>query len=120
MYKDAIEIISREKIYLKEDGLMIFKWKDRLNTGIEEIAHEEGFSEVAIAFRKIAEVEKHHEARYLKLLDNIEKNRVFEKEEKTSWKCNNCGYIHEGASAIELCPACIHPQAHFEVLAENY
>jgi len=84
------------------------------------IADEEGFPEVAIAFRKIAEVEKHHEARYLKLLDNIEKDQVFKKEEKTSWKCNNCGYIHEGSSAIELCPACIHPQAHFEVLAQNY
>lgn len=84
------------------------------------IADEEGFPEVAVAFRKIAEVEKHHEARYLKLLENIEKDQVFKKEEKTSWKCNNCGYVHEGEGAPELCPACIHPKAHFEVLAENY
>lgn len=84
------------------------------------IADEEGFPAVAVAFRKIAEVEKHHEARYLKLLANIEDGSVFKKEESTFWKCNNCGYIHEGDHAPEVCPACVHPQGHFEVLAENY
>ncbi len=84
------------------------------------IADEEGFPEVAVAFRKIAEVEKHHEARYLKLLSNIENGSVFKKEKSTFWKCNNCGYIHEGDHAPEVCPACVHPQGHFEILAENY
>ena len=85
-----------------------------------DIAEEEGFKEVAIAFRKIAEVEKHHEARYLKLLQNIEKDEVFKKDASTAWKCNNCGYVHEGTSAPEICPACIHPKSHFELLCENY
>jgi len=85
-----------------------------------EVADKEGYPEVAVAFRKIAEVEKHHEARYLKLLKNIETDQVFKKEENTAWKCNNCGYIHEGLGAPEVCPACVHPKGHFEVLAENY
>ena len=85
-----------------------------------EVADKEGYPEVAVAFRKIAEVEKHHEARYLKLLKNIETDQVFKKEENTAWKCNNCGYIHEGLGAPEVCPACVHAKGHFEVLAENY
>jgi rubrerythrin len=84
------------------------------------VADKEGFPEVATIFRKIAEVEKHHEARYRKLLQNIENNTVFKKGGKTYWKCNNCGYIHEGTEAPELCPACQHPQGFFEVLADNY
>jgi rubrerythrin len=85
-----------------------------------KIADEEGFSEIAKAFRKIAEVEKHHEARYRKLLQNIENEEVFKKKESTHWKCLNCGYIHEGPQAPEICPACVHPRGHFEVLAENF
>ncbi|TCT15469.1 rubrerythrin [Natranaerovirga pectinivora] len=85
-----------------------------------DIAEEEGFKEVAIAFRKIAEVEKHHEARYLKLLQNILSDQVFKKDAPTAWKCNNCGYVHEGAGAPEICPACVHPKSHFELLCENY
>jgi len=87
-----------------------------------KIAEEEGFPEIAIRFRKIAEVEEAHEKRFKKLAENIEKNQVFEKlgNSETRWKCRNCGYIHTGEKAPEMCPACAHPQAHFEVLAENY
>ncbi len=85
-----------------------------------KVADEEGFSNVADAFRYIAEVEKHHEERYLKLARNIETKTVFTKEEEVAWKCNNCGYIHVGASAVEVCPACVHPQAYFELLCDNF
>jgi rubrerythrin len=95
------------------------EWSE-LYPAFADVADKEGFPEIAIIFRKIAEVEKHHEARYRKLLQNIENNTVFKKGEKTYWKCNNCGYIHEGLEAPELCPACQHPQGFFEVLAENY
>ena len=85
-----------------------------------EVAAEEGFKEIAASFRKIAEVEKRHESRYLKLAENIAKERVFAREEAVLWKCNNCGYIHEGAAALEICPACKHSIAHFELFCENY
>lgn len=85
-----------------------------------EVAEQEGFPAVAVAFRKIAEVEKHHEARYRKLLSNIENDTIFKKGKAVLWKCNNCGYIHEGESAPEVCPACIHPQGYFEVFVETY
>ena len=84
------------------------------------IAKEEGFPKVAAAFNLIAKVEKEHEARYLKLLKNIEEGKVFEKDEVVRWKCRNCGYIHEGKEAIDVCPACDHPQSHFEMMEENY
>ena len=85
-----------------------------------KIADEEGFSEVAEQFRTIAEVEKQHEKRYKKLLDNIKTGKVFKKDTQVFWKCRNCGYVHTGEDALEVCPACQHPQAHFEVMNENY
>ncbi|WP_042273934.1 rubrerythrin [[Clostridium] dakarense] len=85
-----------------------------------KIAKEEGFPEISAAFEKIGEVEKRHERRYRKLLENIENNTVFKKDETVLWKCNNCGYIHEGKEAPKACPACIHPQGYFEVFIENY
>ncbi|MBE9536363.1 MAG: rubrerythrin family protein [Proteobacteria bacterium] len=91
-----------------------------LYTGFADAASEEGFSEVADAFRNIAAVEKRHETRYLKLVENIENGRVFEKDATVSWKCRNCGHIHEGSKSPDICPACNHPQAHFEVFAETY
>lgn len=83
-------------------------------------ADEEGFSKIAEVFRKIAEVEKHHEERYLALLKNVENNTVFKKEKVYKWKCLNCGYIYEGLVPPEKCPACDHPQGYFELLEENY
>lgn len=83
-------------------------------------ADEEGFAEIAIAFKMIARVEKAHEERYKKLHGNFEKGKVFEREEKIIWKCRNCGYLHEGNSALEKCPACLHPQAYFQIKENNY
>ncbi len=85
-----------------------------------KIAEEEGFKEIAHVWREIAEVEDRHERRFRKLLANIENGEVFKKEEVVEWKCNNCGYVHTGASAPETCPACAHPQAYFEVFKETY
>lgn len=83
-------------------------------------ATEEEHHELAASFRNVAKAEKAHAERYQHLLDNLEKNEVFKKSEKKRWKCNNCGYIHEGEAAPDKCPACQHPQAHFEVFVETY
>jgi len=85
-----------------------------------QVAREEGFPQVAAAFTMIARVEKEHEARYRKLLANLETDHVFHKDEPTRWKCRNCGYVHEGPDAPELCPACAHGQKYFEVKESNY
>jgi rubrerythrin len=85
-----------------------------------EIAKQEGFNEVAVAFKMIAKVEAEHEKRYLKLLKNIEEGTIFEKKRKVRWVCSNCGYVHEGEKALENCPACQHPKAYFEMEEENY
>jgi len=85
-----------------------------------KVAEEEGFPKIALAFRKIAEVEQRHEARYRKLYENLLSDKVFKKDEKVLWKCNNCGYIHEGKEAPAICPTCQHPQGYFEVFVENY
>lgn len=86
----------------------------------ERIAREEGFEEIADIFREIAEVEEEHEKRFRKLLQNIEDGTVFKKDKIVKWKCRNCGYVHEGTEAPEVCPACDHPQSYYEVMAENY
>jgi rubrerythrin len=85
-----------------------------------KIADEEGFKELAIAFKMIATVEKAHEERYKALYNNLEEGKVFEKGDKIVWKCRNCGYLHEGTKAPKVCPACLHPQSYFEVKAYNY
>lgn len=85
-----------------------------------KIADEEGNKEAAKVFTEIGEVEEKHEKRYLKLKENIENGTVFKRGEKVLWKCRNCGYVHEGTEAPVECPACAHPQAFYEILAENY
>lgn len=85
-----------------------------------KIADEEGFPEIATAFKFISDAEKSHETRFLKLAENVKNEKVFNKGETVRWKCNNCGYIHEGSEAPKQCPACIHPQSHFEVFQETY
>lgn len=92
----------------------------KLYPGFADIADEEGFPAIATQFRNIAEVEVEHEKRFLKLAANIEKNHVFKRDQRVRWKCRNCGYIFEGNEAPVSCPACAHPQAHFELMAENY
>jgi rubrerythrin len=88
--------------------------------GFAKVAREEGFPLLAVIFESIAVAEKQHEKRYLDLKANIEAGRVFQREEKVTWRCRNCGYIHTGTKAVEKCPACDHPQAHFELLGENW
>ncbi len=85
-----------------------------------KIAREEGFEDIAKIFEAIAVAEKQHEKRYKELAANIEAGRVFKRDGKVIWRCRNCGYLHEGEEAPEKCPACAHPQAHFELLGENW
>jgi len=85
-----------------------------------KIADQEGFAEIAAAWRAISVAEKQHEKRFRDLLSNIEKGQVFERDGSVIWRCRNCGYLHSGNKAPQLCPACIHPQAHFELLGENW
>ena len=88
--------------------------------GFAKTAEEEGFAEIAEIFMAIAVAEKQHEKRYLALAANIANNKVFKKEQSVVWRCRNCGYLHEGDSAPEECPACAHPLAHFELLGVNW
>ena len=88
--------------------------------GFAKTAVEEGFEEIAEIFKAIAVAEKQHEKRYLALAANIANNTVFKRDQSVIWQCRNCGYLHEGDSAPEECPACAHPQAHFELLGENW
>jgi rubrerythrin len=84
------------------------------------VAEQEGFMDVAAAFRAISRVEVQHEKRYRKLLENVERGRVFKKDSPSAWKCRNCGHVHEGPEAPETCPACLHPKNFFELHTENY
>ena len=86
----------------------------------QETARKEGFEEVAKAFKEIGEVEAHHEGRYRTLMANVKRKAVFKKDKVVRWKCRNCGYVHEGKEAPDSCPACKHPQAYYELLADNY
>ena len=95
------------------------EWSD-MYPAFAEVADREGFPAIAETFRKIASVEQHHEARYLKLAENVREGRVFAKEKEIQWKCRNCGYVHTGSTAPKVCPACAHPQAFFEELADNF
>ncbi len=88
--------------------------------GFASTAREEGFEAVAMVFEAIAVAEKQHEKRYVDLAANIEAGKVFKRDEKVVWRCRNCGYLHEDNEAPDACPACAHPQAHFEVLGENW
>jgi rubrerythrin len=95
------------------------EWSKLYKEG-EEVARQEGFEEIAVQFKEIAEVEEQHEKRYRKLLKNVREDKVFKKDTVVKWKCRNCGYVHEGKEAPEICPACAHPQAYYELLCENY
>lgn len=96
-----------------------YEWTD-MYAGFAKTADEEGFHDLAEKFRRVAEVEKHHEERYRALLKNVEMKQVFEKSEVTVWECRNCGHIVVGTKAPDICPVCSHPQSYFEVHAENY
>lgn len=95
------------------------EWTD-LYPHFAETAKEEGFSEIAAAYKMIAKVEAEHERRYLKLLQNLSEDKVFIKNGKVWWKCLNCGYVYESEKALENCPACLHPKAFMQVREDNY
>ncbi len=96
-----------------------YEWTE-MYPGFAKIAREEGFKDIADAFEAIAIAEKQHEKRYLDLKSNIEKGLVFHRESAVVWRCQNCGYIETNTDAPKTCPACIHPQSHFELLGENW
>ena len=96
-----------------------FEWTD-MYEGFAKTAEEEGFPELAEKFRQVGAIEKHHEERYRALLHNVETAQVFEKSEVKVWECRNCGHIVVGTKAPDVCPVCNHPQAYFEINAENY
>jgi rubrerythrin len=95
------------------------EWTDMYPTMARQ-AKEEGFEDIARFFENLAKIEKEHEARYKALLANVEKGEVFSKPAKTKWRCRECGFTYEGAQALKACPVCKHPQAFFEMAAENY
>ena len=96
-----------------------YEWTD-MYAGFAKTAEEEGFTELAARFRLVAEIERHHEERYRALLKNVESLEVFKKPDQKIWECRNCGHLHVGNQAPEICPTCAHPQAYFEVNAKNY
>ena len=96
-----------------------YEWTD-MYEGFAKTAEEEGFPVLAAKFRMVAAIEKHHEERYRKLLENVDMQQVFERSEVKIWECRNCGHIVVGTKAPQICPVCAHPQAYFEVNAENY
>lgn len=113
-------IIGDTRINLMESaGGEHYEWTE-MYPNFAKTAREEGFEAIASAMEHIALAEKQHEKRYLALAENIELGRVFKRSEPVVWRCLNCGYLHEGVEAPGICPACAHPQAHFELLAENW
>ncbi|OEF96500.1 rubrerythrin [Desulfuribacillus alkaliarsenatis] len=96
-----------------------YEWTEMYRS-FEVVAREEGFEEIAEFFHEVAEVEEEHEKRFQKLLDNLSDGSVFKKESEVEWQCRNCGYVHTGLEAPELCPSCVHPKAHFQIYCKNY
>jgi len=96
-----------------------YEWTE-MYENFAKTAEEEGFTALAKKFKLVAAIEKHHEERYLALLNNIELAQVFEREEPKVWECRNCGHLFVGENAPKICPACNHPQAYFEINCENY
>jgi rubrerythrin len=109
---------TAENLLAAADGELM-EW-GTLYPDFAAVADSEGFADVAESFRQIAKVEAHHEARYRKLLDNVNGFKVFKKDGVVMWKCRNCGYVFEGAEAPKECPACHHPQAYYELLVDPY
>ncbi|WP_315079345.1 rubrerythrin [uncultured Clostridium sp.] len=96
-----------------------YEWTDMYDKFAKE-AKAEGFDKIAELFEGVGQIEKEHEQRYLQLLKNLNEEKVFKKDEKSTWQCSNCGYIYEGEEAPKVCPVCSHPQAYFAILAKNY
>lgn len=109
---------TEENLQAAADGEN-YEWTD-MYAEFAKTAKEEGFTRIAYLFEEVAKIEKEHEERYLKLLNNVKNGKVFEAGEVKIWKCRNCGHIVVGTSAPEVCPVCNHPKAYFEIKAENY
>ena len=120
LWFEALNGISDTKTNLEHarDGEN-FEWTE-MYAEFERVAREEGFTQIAERFKMVAKIEKEHEERYKKLLSNVEMQRVFEKADMTMWVCRNCGHVVVGNKAPKICPVCQHPQAYFEIKAENY
>ncbi len=118
-YKELDGIGSTAENLLKAANGENYEWTD-MYASFAKVADEEGFHDLAEKFRRVAEVERHHEERYRALLSNVEKEKVFKKDEETVWECRNCGHIHVGKEAPAMCPTCAHPQSYFEVRETNY
>ena len=95
------------------------EWQD-MYPGFAQVARDEGFTEIADVFDAVSVAEKQHGKRYRDLAENLEQGKTFKRDGRVTWRCRNCGYLHEGEEAPKLCPACIHSQAHFELLGENW
>ena len=109
---------TEENLYAAAEGEKM-EW-GTLYPNFADTAEKEGFSDIAKSFKEIAEVESYHEKRYRKLQDNVKNNAVFQKKKTVKWKCRTCGYVHEGPEAPDVCPACKHPKAYYEVWTEPY
>jgi len=113
-------VVGNTKTNLKEAAAGEHYECMQMYPDFEKVAREEGFTEIAVVFKEIGEVEERHEKRYLALLKNVSEGKVFKKDRPVKWKCRNCGYVHNGPSAPEKCPACGYPQSFYEMLCENY
>jgi rubrerythrin len=109
---------TKKNLEVAADGEKL-EWS-QIYADMEKVVKEEGFRDIATSFKEIAEVEEFHEKRYRRLAANVAAGEVFKKKTIVKWHCTNCGYIHEGTEAPEVCPACKHAQAYYELLAENY
>jgi len=109
---------TAENLLAAADGE--FEEHSELYPAFAATARQEGFASIAAAWEMISVAEKQHEKRYRELLANVETGSVFSRKQPVTWRCRNCGYLHTATSAPELCPACVHPQAHFELLGENW
>ena len=116
--KDSLKVDTKEALKLAAEGEN-FEWTDMYKE-FAATAKKEGFKHIAYLFEEVGKIEKHHEERYLKLLDSVKEETVFKKEAPKMWICRNCGHIHYGEEAPAVCPVCAHPKAYFELVAENY
>lgn len=113
VYDDTLTNLKAAAAGEREEWSVIY-------SGFADTADQEGFPDVAKIFRKIAEVEKHHEERFARLVQDLEKGTLLKKDTSAKWKCTNCGYVHEGPEAPETCPACMYPQGYFQEIPEDY
>jgi rubrerythrin len=116
--KDSLNVDTKEALKLAAEGEN-YEWTD-MYENFAKTAKEEGFDHIAYLFEQVAKIEKSHEERYLALLENVKNEQVFKKDTPKMWVCRNCGHIHYGDKAPEVCPVCAHGKAYFELRSENY